>query len=304
MIKRLLKWFLVVPVRFVAPLLPVNVLYALGKAGGTAYSLIAARTVKKMKTGFEGLMQGGDGHDPDAVVRRSCQNYIMSELEVFLYGRINRRNVDRFVAIAGAHHLDKALEGGRGVILLHAHFGNAHMLMPGLGHRGYTLNQVGLQPSEAVDFLKDVTFQRPDNLTITWFRLKEEYEKLLPVKFIYLGKSLRPAIECLKRNEIMAISLDGGEGEMIPVSFLSRKAFFLTGPVRLAKVTGAAIVPAFTVRKENGTHQLVIEPQIIFDSVEKGVEQFISLLESYVRKFPCHYVRLLAYDNPPFGGVK
>jgi len=301
MIKNILKWFLMVPLRIFAPLVPVRTLYALARTGGRIYFVLAKTTVKKMTVEFMALTGGDPAFDVGQVVLRSCQNYICSELEVFLYRRMTSANIDAFVPIEGASYLDAALAEGRGVILLHAHFGNAHMLMPALGHRGYTVNQVGLLPSDAAVHVERVMEKRPDNTTVGWFKLKDQYEKALPVTFIHLGKNMRPAIECLKRNEILAISLDGVSGDMVELSFFRRKAKFLTGPVRLAMSTGAIIVPVFTVRSKNGPIRLVVEAPITgFTTVETGAASFVSLLESYVSKYPCHYARLLAYNAPPF----
>ena len=299
--KNLLRWFLFAPFRLIAPLLPAQVLYCIGSAGGGLYYRMSGRVMKKMEAGFRAIMPAEELYDVNQVMVRTCRNYIQSELEVFLYGRMNRANIDRFVSIEGVEHIDQALAGGKGVILLHAHFGNAHMLMPGLGHRGYKVNQVGLLPSDSAAMLEDVLYRPPDRLVMSWFKLKEECEKKLPVKFIYLGRGMRPAIECLKRNELLAISIDGVDGEMISVPFLRGKALFMTGPARLSVATGAAIIPIFTVRKTSGRHRLVIEPPLKDDcSPEDRVSAFASLLESYMKRFPCHYARLLGYDTPPF----
>ena len=303
--KVLLRWFFRVPLRILAPLLPSGFIYALGKAGGHVHYRIAGDFAEKVAAGFRNLAREEDTYDFRRVALRCCQNHVTSELEVLLYGRMNSGNIERYVSLEGKSILDAALAAGRGVILLHAHFGNEHMLMPALGHRGDAVNQVGLHPGDAVNHIQDVMQRQPDDLTASWIKLKEEYEKKLPVAFIYLGKSMRPAVECLKRNEILAISMDGIDGSMITVPFLRKKAQFLPGPIRLAMATGAMIVPAFTVRKRNGTHRLVIEDPIEgYSSVEEGVVCFTSLLEKYLRRYPCHYVKLLAFDAPPFGSLQ
>lgn len=305
MIKAILRWFLQVPLRIILPLLPSGFIYALGKAGGHVHYRIARDFAEKVAAGFKNLAGEEEAYDFRRVALRCCQNHVMSELEVLLYGRMNSGNIERYVSLEGRSILDGALAAGRGVILLHAHFGNEHLLMPALGHRGYTVNQVGLHPDDAVNHLQDVMLRQPDDLTRSWFKLKEECEKKLPVTFIYLGKSLRPAVECLKRNEILAISLDGVDGNMITVPFLRKKAQFLPGPIRLAMATGAMIVPAFTVRKRNGTPRLVIEDPIEgYSSIEEAVMRFKSLLEEYMKRYPCHYAKLLAFDAPPFGTLQ
>ncbi len=301
LVKILLRWFLLVPVRTLAPLLPAGAVHALGRAGGRIQYLLAGDARRRISERYRDLAGEDAPRDLGRVVLRSSQNFIMSELEVLLFRRMNPGNIDRYVSIEGKSNLDEGLAAGRGAILLHAHFGNAHMLMPALGHRGYAVNQIGLLPTDSLKVFEDVKLPRPDSLTRSWFRWKDKYEKALPVTFIHLGSSLRPAIDCLKKNEVLAVSLDGVEGNMISVPFLRKRASFMTGPIRLAMTTGAAIVPAFTIRNRNGTHRLVIEPPLGgCASVEEGVTYFKALLERYMKEYPCHYVRLLAFDTPPF----
>ena len=235
LVKGLLRWLLLVPLKGASPIIPVSIIYLLGRLGGKLYYIVSKEIRGKIENGFRGLI-GADSNSYNVkqVVKRCCENYICSELEVFLYKRMKSENIKKFVEVEGVENIDSALGNGKGVILLHAHFGNAHMLMPGLGHRGYKINQVGLLPSDVIGYLEGVINKKPDSLMAAWFRLKEDYEKALPVRFIYLKRSMRPAIECLRRNEILAISIDGGTGDAMAVPFLNKEAFFLTGPIRLA----------------------------------------------------------------------
>ncbi|MBI5454280.1 MAG: lysophospholipid acyltransferase family protein [Deltaproteobacteria bacterium] len=301
LIRGVIKWLLMGPFRAVAPLLPASVIYVMGRLGGMLYCAVAKARGEIIERNLEKLM-GSSRVDAKEVARRSFVNYIMSEFEVFLYKRLGSRNIGRFVEAEGLVHLDDALKLKKGVVLLHAHFGNEHMLMPGLGHRGYKINQVGLASGDAVANIEKVLNRKSDGLMMSWFRLKGECEKYLPANFIFLNNQMRAALKVLEKNEILAISMDGMGQNMTEVRFFNIDAEFMTGPVRIALMAGSPIVPVFMVRKKNGRHRLIIEPPLSgIKTVEDGVKAFAALLEDYMRKYPCHYARLLGYGQPPFG---
>jgi KDO2-lipid IV(A) lauroyltransferase len=101
----------------------------------------------------------------------------------------------------------------------------------------------------------------------------------------------------LERNEIVGITVDGGGGKRVAtLRFLGRPAGFQTGAVDLALSTEAAIVPAFVLSEPGLRHRLIISPALQLDP-KKGKEenrrevmqQFATLLESLVRRYPDHY---------------
>lgn len=304
-VKGLIMGLVAGPFKSIMDMLPVSAIYAMGRLGGILYYKLSPGVAERIRGGLEKL-NSFEKTDLKRVVRRCLYNYIANETEVFLFPRINKGNINRFVEIEGEEHLKNALDKGKGVILLHAHFGNAHMLMPALGHRGYMVNQVGMMPTDLLDRIGDVINRRPSKSVGGWLKVKEEYEKTLPVKFIYLKNTMRPLVECLKRNEILAISGDAGEGGgMVTVPFMGARAVFVTGPYRIAAQTGAEVLTGFVVRKNNGRHKLIIGAPDFKglrsgDDFKDAVKEFASILEGYFKKYPCHYARLLGYDVPPF----
>jgi KDO2-lipid IV(A) lauroyltransferase len=192
------------------------------------------------------------------------------------------------VKAEGLENLDAALKGGRGAILLLAHFGSFLLPLPFLGHLGYRVNQVAGRQVHA-SFLGEVL----------WRWRKHEADKL-PVNFIQVGRFLRPVYDALKRGEAVAIAFDGRDGaNWEAVDFFERKALFSNGPFTLARRTGAAIVPTFMVRTEDDAHRLVLGPPFALseggspEALHRDTERFAGIFARYVAEFPCHFAGVL-----------
>jgi len=130
----------------------------------------------------------------------------------------------------------------------------------------------------------------------------ERSEKPFLAEIIYLPSSdslvfTRILLDRLKQNAILCIPGDGWSGKkLLPMRFLGHTKLFSTGMVSLAKISGASILPIFCIQEKNGKTSLIIEPPILIEIevgreqvLEKGVLQYVRLLESYIRKYPEQY---------------
>jgi lauroyl/myristoyl acyltransferase len=130
----------------------------------------------------------------------------------------------------------------------------------------------------------------------------ERCEKPFLAEIIYLPRSdslvfTRILLDRLKQNAILCIPGDGRSGKkLLSARFLGHTELFSTGMVSLARISGASILPMFCIQEERGKTSLIIEPPILIETevgreqaLEKGVVQYVSLLESYIRKYPKQY---------------
>lgn len=239
-----------------------------------------------------------DGYDQKEILRFVRQSFdlrLKNDLDVLLYPRINKNNFRSFVSVEGLEYLDNALKNGKGVILLHSHFGNPQILMVALGYMDYPLHQIAGNPTEDMEDL----LKRPlTTLESKVSELRLVHEKTLPVNFIYAFKSMRPVFRCLKDNEILAIAIDGGKDKSrVYVQFLNHTAFFSSGPMKIALKTQAGVLPLFVIRKSNYGHKVIIGQPLelsftddIEHDIKENTQKFISILERYVMEYPSHYV--------------
>jgi lauroyl/myristoyl acyltransferase len=302
LLKEILLWLYWYPFRFFVQTIPFRYLYGLGRLSGIILFHIFARKRRLFNEELERTFRGSlDSANLNRIMQNTFINLLQTELEVLIFPKLNATNITSLIKYTGLKHIDAALSKGKGVMLLFAHFGANQMIMPAVGHMGHKMSQLSAPPMVWVDKLPHKKFSRMEKkaLEIRW-----KHELSLPVKHINIFGSLKEALLCLKRNEILGIAIDGGGGkDRVDVDFLGRKALFSTGAVEIALRTGCAVLPVFMVRDKNGYNTLVIESPMELAGGDKHpktsviqtcVAAFAKQLEWYVLKYPCHYLNFLA----------
>ena len=221
------------------------------------------------------------------------------ELELLLYPTLNPKRTEHLVRSEGWEHLDRGLADGKGVLLLFAHFGSNRMVMPAVGYKGYTMTQLSAPPTVWIE-------KMPERLKSPMSRkaleLRWQHEQSLPVTHANIFKSLKRAFDCLKRNEVLGIAMDGAGGKRrSEVQFLGKRANFSSGALEIALQTGCSVLPTFIVRTPSGIHEMVIEPPLSLDGspsdtnrVQRGTQAFAHMLEQRVLAHPGHYLDFMA----------
>ncbi len=280
---RLLFWY---PLRWLVLPLPFIVVYWIGGVmGDVDYFISGRKRVWKMRTNVSNTF-GINGKKAKNIVRKNLRNHLCNVLELMKYPNLNRQRIASLVHYDGINHLNTALEKGKGVILLTAHFGAKQLLQVALGLQGYELNQINFHMNEEeLSYIQKQISQRQ----------RISIEKLLPLNFILAKGFMRPVFNCLKKNEVLIIAGDGiglkrhMDTSYSPFDFLGKKMLFPTNAVVLAERTGAIIVPVFVIR-EKTKHRIVFEPPVNCDCGSgehvETVKKYVILLEKYVRRYP------------------
>ncbi len=105
-------------------------------------------------------------------------------------------------------------------------------------------------------------------------------------------KSIRAILSALHKNHLVAILIDqwaGGDG--IWVDFFGEPTSTTSIPVRLAKRTGAALIPAYCVRKGFGQYEIQIKEEVSIEGNEDNWEEQTTLklnhlLEKQILAYP------------------
>lgn len=289
----LLRWIYWYPFRIMIQHLSFSNINRLAKLIG---NLVCVFSFRRREIITRELVLSLDEYLPrqriSSIVRQSFQNFYQTQLEVFLYPRLNPDRIKEMVLIEGKENIELALKHGKGVILLFSHFGANQMIMPAIGYNGYKMNQLS---GSARHWLK-IMPERASLIYRKILELKWNYEYSLPVQHIDVFGSLKPVIRCLRNNEILGIAMDGGGGKKkLALNFLGRRAYFSSGSIDIARHTNAVVLPTFIVRKPDGGHRLIIHKQINFNGfdVQHNIKKFLTLLESYIKRYPCHYAQFL-----------
>jgi lauroyl/myristoyl acyltransferase len=230
---------------------------------------------------------------------RAAQQYYTAQLELFTYPRLTPRDMEAYFTLEGRHHLDAALEHGRGAMILLSHLGANQMIMPALGFRGYRLYQIS-RPAQAYN--DEYQGRHLSPLFRKIIDLQRLYEESLPATHIDVTRGLRQVFRQLKANEIVAVAGDGRYGtEWAPHTFLGRPATFSPGPWLIAHRTGALLLPTFVLRPQrNFTNRVIIETPLDLPYgadaetfLQAGLDAYVHRLETYFYRYPWQYAPFL-----------
>ncbi|MEE4379745.1 MAG: LpxL/LpxP family Kdo(2)-lipid IV(A) lauroyl/palmitoleoyl acyltransferase [Candidatus Competibacteraceae bacterium] len=180
--------------------------------------------------------------------------------------------------VEGLEHLEEALARGKGVILLTGHFTTLEM-----GARLITFHQsfhAMYRPHKNPLF---ETFMR---------RERERRSRFPPLR----RNEVRGMIRALKKGEVVWYAPDQGHGkkDSLFVPFFNVPALTLVATSRLAKITGAAIVPYFPQRLPGKAgYRVIIQPALEdfpSDDFSADTLRINQCLEAWIRQVPEQYL--------------
>ncbi len=203
--------------------------------------------------------------------------------------------------ISGLEHLDSALEKKRGVILLSAHFGYGRIISHILRLRGYKINLIGVKsaPTFSNRYKKDRQWRRRRRPLSTFCKYMHGRFQFAKNAFdncdLVADLNVRPLLRALKSNEILIILGDGLHAlNFVNVNILNQTLPFPTGPMSIAKATGAVILPTFAIDTQNRLgikieigQPLQIDPDTNSkDAIAEKIHQFARIYERYIYSYP------------------
>lgn len=193
--------------------------------------------------------------------------------------RYTRSNIETAIALEGFAHFTAAERRGKGVLLLTGHMG-AWELGP-FAHALY---------GQPIHFLtRPIDNSRVDTLV-------NRYRALSGNQPIKKNESARTILRVLSAGGVIGVLADQNTlpTEAVFVEFFGIPASTTSGIARLARHTGAAVVPAYTYWDTKlGKYRLCYEPALDLaatDDEDRDIrhyaERFNQVIEDYVRRFP------------------
>lgn len=190
-------------------------------------------------------------------------------------------DLEGFFRVAeGAEHVERALEAGRGVVLVTAHLG--FWELGSLFFRGRDLP------------MHVLTLEDPDP------GVHAERERLragLGIETITVGNdpwgSLAVA-RALRNNGVVAMLVDRYEGpDAVPVELFGRCTHFAPGPALYARLARAAVIPAFVLSEGRGLYRGLIQPPVPMEFSEdragdlrRNTQRLATAIGQVIRAYP------------------
>ena len=267
---------------FIFTVIPLKVGLAIASALGSFVFYILPHyrqlTIDNLRSAFGNEKSEADLKD---IAKRVFRNLGKNAVELVNLPKFNKPVMDRFVRFRNRERLDKAYEKGKGIIVLTAHFGSWELMAAALREN----NCPGVTIGRRIYFKKYDDFLN---------RLRKSRD----VEVIYRDESPRKMLKTLKKNWIVGIVADQDVDSVdgVFVNFFGQAAYTPTGPVALAKASGAVLLPVFIIR-EGSRHTIAIdEPIELRDTGDKeadliyNTQKWSDVVESYIRRYPDQWV--------------
>ncbi len=249
----------------------VSIIYAFSKKDRNGLSENLSLAFKRSK------------NDPivKKMTRKIFHNYGEYMVDFFLLPQMPLKKVGNFFSdIRGEENLKEALVKGCGAILISAHLGNWEI--------GSILMRLLNYPL-AVTALPHNT--EAANALVNRLRTKNR------IKVFEINNSTFSGIEIfryLKNNGIVAMIGDRDYfGAGLEIQFMGGVARLPTGPIALAMHSGAALIPTFVLKNQEGKYSGIMEKPVPLVSGKTRDEALLvnlkrtaGVLEQYIRRFP------------------
>ncbi|MGA7672840.1 MAG: lysophospholipid acyltransferase family protein [Nitrolancea sp.] len=232
---------------FLTPILPAWFGYGLCRFLAAIFYLVKVPTRSQV---IENLRHV----EPD----RSWIRYQYDAVKVFItvnanyYDMLRLRTVDQDVfhellTVHGKEHLDQALKDGKGVVILSAHLGNFSVV-------GKYPASIGIRSAIIAERVQ------PSGLFNFMVRLRSA----TGVDILPPGReAIPPILRLLRSNGALLVAGDRDVSHQgMDVEFFGETASLPAGPALLAMRSGAALIPAYTVRTSARRSAVYIHPPL------------------------------------------
>ncbi|OIO38061.1 MAG: hypothetical protein AUJ72_03265 [Candidatus Omnitrophica bacterium CG1_02_46_14] len=207
------------------------------------------------------------------IVKKCFENGCLSILELFLIKKI-KKNASRRFTLTGKKHFEAAFARGKGVIFVASHLGSWEYI----GFAGF-LNKV----AHAVIVKKIKNTYLNDMID----GLRRQIDTL-PIPKI---NAIRQTLTELRQNHGVAVLIDQWGGtDGIWGDFFGVPTSTTSLPVRLAKLTGGALIPIYCLRNNSGEYEIQVLPEVslldVPDWESSTTNRLNRILESQILKYP------------------
>jgi KDO2-lipid IV(A) lauroyltransferase len=249
--------------------LPYRVNIAIARALGHAgYYLMGKKRLvveANLRTAFPEMALS----DVHRLSKKVFENFFCSCMDVLYIPQVKAQGYDKTLTFNGTEHMTKALEQGKGCILLAVHSGSWELASIAGSMVGHPYNIVANEHSKALK-LDDML---------------NEYRRMTGAKVIPAGIATREIIRALQGNEVVSLVLDQGGKDGVAVDFFGKKASMSTGAIRLGLKYQTPVCPAWIEREPSGRQNLTIFPPLKLQSTNDMEKDIVTNTQSAVRMF-------------------
>jgi Kdo2-lipid IVA lauroyltransferase/acyltransferase len=257
--------------------LPLPLQLAIGRGLGRVAYLVSRRDRRVAAINIAMCLPELSEPQREKLVRDHFGSLGCAILETGLVWWASEKRLRRWIRFEGTEHLEAALARGRGALMLSAHFTTLEM-----GARALTL----LGPTS-------VMYMTPRNALIAELSRRSRSRHTAQA---VTSEQIRELLQNLKNNLPVWYAPDqrftDKNSRLVP--FFGQPASSNVATSRLAKISGAPVLPYFPERKRDGSgyivHIYAAWEHFPTDDAIADTQRFHAMIEAHVRKVPEQYL--------------
>ena len=270
-------WFGLFLLRFFA-IFPYSWLKNLSRLLGNAFYPLTKRRKHIIDTNIKLCFPDKTAAEQKELSRKVFISSIMAVFETALSWWGSKNTLARLHRVEGLEHLNNALKKGKGVILLSTHF--------------TTMEIAGAFLCQHIDNLV-LTYKRSNNPILEYFIRRNRLEKSAG---LIKHKNLREILRSIRKGNVVwfAPDQDFGTKDSIFAPFMGIMTSTLLSTQRIAKITGAPVVPFYGARlDEESGYVIRLSPALENFPSENELNDATTInraIEEQVRQSPEQYL--------------
>ena len=214
----------------------------------------------------------------ERVAKNSFENLGESAVEMIRMENRSPQEILKAISVDGMEHYREAAGKGRGLVFIGAHFGNWELLGIGIS----LLFQKGFMVARKLD-------------NAYLHNKLNRFRTFTGNRVINKNDAFWEMIRLLKKGELVCVLMDQNvarrEGVFVP--FFGRPACTNKGLAMILLKTKTPMLPIFMIRQKNGTHRIVVGPEIplvqtghLKNDIRQNTVQITRAIEEMIRQYP------------------
>jgi len=264
--------------RITAGRLPAIISYPLAGFVGDIVYYVWPRGARNLAASIAAVIRRDiHSHEVKKTARYAMRNFCKYIVDMLRYAYPKKGVFERDIDLVGTENIEKALNRGKGAIIVGFHMGNLDLGIRALSHAGYPIHAI-VQDLESGQTNRFVQKPRAQS----------------GLKLLSASNGILEMIHVLKRNEIVALMIDSpGHEKGITVKLANKDVTLPGGMAAMAIRTGAAVLPCGLVRSTNTKFLGIVGKAVqlqpsgdLMEDAREITQRTVSVLEEMARLFP------------------
>ena len=261
--------------------LPLHRALALGRSLGWLYGNVIRHHRRDAVEALARSLPEKSGVERNQILQQMYRNLGMNAAEEMRMPSVSDDYLKEYIIWDDEAPVREVLASGKGLLALTAHLGNFDLLCTIAPHFNYPTT---------------IITKKIKNIAINdwWMKARSRFG----LKFVPAHNSYRQCLTALRHNEIVAFILDQNmiNTEGIFVDFFGKPACTSPGLAYMSAQSGAAVVPVFMIRQENGRHRVKVMPPIPPppdrkpETISTYTQLYTKVIEDVIREYPDQWI--------------